>query len=344
MSSDKVRWLAIAAVLSLAGCGDPDDGIETPADTGTTTDSAKSDTFDSALPPDSTTDSGTDDTAIDSRADTEETTTDSTVDSVADSTSDTKTDAIADTIADSSADTKADVADATDASDVSDASDVADASDAADTFDAGPPYRHTITIDGANDFTASAEKLSTTTAGYDAYVTWDASALYVGYSGADIAAGSASKWVQVYIDVDPGASTGATSAEKYNTQQAALPTGHQADYYFAWKTDSSFSQFKKFVGGTTPWSTVTASGVTVAKTGSFVEMKIPFAALGTTPPSKIGLVTFMLNEVGGGEWTYAGLYSGSFTDGYSVAKAIGYWLSGDFASSGFPNATANRKP
>ena len=62
-------------------------------------------------------------------------------------------------------------------------------------MDSGPedsggvsPYRHTITIDGTNDFSPTSEKLATTTTSVDAYVTWDASALYVGYVGSDLGA------------------------------------------------------------------------------------------------------------------------------------------------------------
>ena len=51
-------------------------------------------------------------------------------------------------------------------------------------------WKHTITIDGTNDFTS--DEIFTTTSdasGYDAYMTWDATKFYVGYKGPDIAAG-----------------------------------------------------------------------------------------------------------------------------------------------------------
>ncbi len=213
--------------------------------------------------------------------------------------------------------------------------------------DTGTPYRHTITIDGVNDFTGAAEKLGTTTASFDAYVSWDASALYVGYAGVDIGTGAAAtKWVLVYLDADPGAGIGATKTEVYGAQQHQLPTGFAADAYFAWKTDDSFQQFKKYSGGT--WTTVATSGVTWKRTAatSYVEMRIPFTALGVSP-TKLGVLSFMLNEDSTGPWTWAGLYTGSFVDGLSATatpKAIGYYLLSDLGSTAAPNATANRRP
>lgn len=213
--------------------------------------------------------------------------------------------------------------------------------------DSGTPYRHTITIDGVNDFDAATDKLTTTTPSFDAYVSWDAAALYVGYFGVDIGTGAtANKWLLVYLDADPGAGTGATKSEVYGAQQHQLPTGFAADAYFAWKTDDSFQQFKKYSGGV--WTTLATSGVTWKRTAatSYVEMRIPFTALGVTP-TKLGVVSFMLNEDSTGPWTWAGLYTGSFVDGLSATatpKAIGYYLLSELGSAAAPNATANRKP
>src|SRR5688572_10489783 len=72
-------------------------------------------------------------------------------------------------------------------------------------------YRHTIQIDGVDDF-LSAEQFPTTSAGYGARVTWDNDNIFVGYSGADLdpaAAETATKWLFVYVDADPGMGRGA---------------------------------------------------------------------------------------------------------------------------------------
>ncbi|MGZ3418536.1 MAG: hypothetical protein ACXVEE_11760 [Polyangiales bacterium] len=221
----------------------------------------------------------------------------------------------------------------------------ADVATEASTDSAVAPWRKTIVIDGTNDFSATDEKLSTTSTGYDAFVTWDADALYVGYSGPDIgASASTTKWVFVYLDADPGTSSGASKSEQYNEQAATFPSGFGAEAYFAWRTDGAFSQAKKYAGSA--WSTVATPGVTVARTGSFVEMRIPFSLLGTTTPAKIGTLSFMMNE-GTGQWTYAGLYSGSFTDGFYKTPAtapVTNWLQVDLASSSAPSSLTNRKP
>ena len=80
---------------------------------------------------------------------------------------------------------------------------------------------------------------------------------------------------------------------------------------------------------------------------NFVEIRIPFSALGATAPAKLGVVTFMLNEVSGGESTWAGLWAGSFTDGYfavATPKTIGSYLLADLASPLPPNTISNKKP
>jgi hypothetical protein len=227
--------------------------------------------------------------------------------------------------------------------DTSDAAvpDTADASvaDTRDAADAPAPYRHTITIDGTNDFTAS-EKLTTTSASFDAYVTWDASALYVGYDGPDIAATTASagtKWLFAYLDT--GTATGSATGPTYNTEAPSFPTGLRPGFYLRWKVDDSFSTLEKYAAG---WSTVTTAGVTHARTGNFVEFRIPLAAVGS--PAAVSLVTFMMNEVGGAEACFAGLYSGNFTDGYHATLNITKWLYADFATPLAPNDVLRARP
>jgi hypothetical protein len=267
------------------------------------------------------------------------------IDAVAD-----ETDALDDAKADAEADAPIDTspADALDVGlDTSAAADaIADTAEAATDGapDAAPPWRKTIVIDGTNDFSVADEKLTTTSTGYDAYMSWDGAALYVGYSGADIGPGASStKWLFVYLDADPGAGAGATRTEQYKDQSASLPVGYGAEAYFGWRTDGTFSHAKKFSGGA--WTTVSATGVTVARSGSFVEIKIPFALLGATP-TKLGVVTLMMNE-GSAQWSYGGLYAGSFADGYYAAPAtvpVTYYLQADLASPAPPASLINRKP
>jgi hypothetical protein len=205
-------------------------------------------------------------------------------------------------------------------------------------------YRHTILIDGTNDFTTASERFHTTSgdaSGYFAYVTWDATNLYVGYEGSDISGASSggTKWVFAYLDVDPGAGTGATMGVTYNTETPGFPAGFGAEYYLRWKCDDSFSTLE--VHGAGGWSTDAAAGVTHHRTGSYVEFSIPLASLGT--PSKVGVVTLLMNEAAGVEAAYAGIYADNFTDGYHATVPIAHYLLGDFASSLSPNDPSNEK-
>ncbi len=210
-----------------------------------------------------------------------------------------------------------------------------------DAPDADTTYHHTITIDGVDDF-LSPEQFATTSAGYDARITWDAQNLYVGYSGTDLdpaAADTATKWLFVYLDVDPGMPNGSLVDESYNTQGGTFPTGFRADYYMRWKCDASLLSLKKYNGAA--W----ADDATVPNAGhggSFVELALPRAVLGTS--SKISVVTFMINEKQNAEGTYAGLYAGNFTDGYHPSLLITKFLKIDFASMRDPNSPMNQGP
>jgi len=209
--------------------------------------------------------------------------------------------------------------------------------------DAGPPWKHTIVVDGVNDYYLAQEKFQTTSIGYEAFITWDDSNIYVAYSGADIgSSASANKWVFAYIDVDPGMATGPASAERYTNQAPRFPAGFGAEYYLRWRTDNADAAIKNWDGAS--WAFVTTT-VTKQKLGGYVELRFPRSTLGTS--TRFGLVTFMMNEQAGGEWTYAGLYSDSFVDGYSPAtapKVFTKYLLIDTTTPAAPNATSRIKP
>jgi hypothetical protein len=219
--------------------------------------------------------------------------------------------------------------------------DAANPPDAA--LDAGTlPYRHTLTIDGANDF-AAGDTFATTSAGYTAFVTWDATTLYLGYQGPDLdptAPNTDSKWVFAYVDVDPGAATGEAHSLIYNTQRATFPTGFGAEYYVRWKCDGTFATIESGDGSGT-WTTIAAT-VTSGRAGDFLELAVPLDTVGN--PAVLGVETWMINEQATVEGTYAGLYATNFTDGYYPDLALTSYLRADFASANAPNDPANRRP
>jgi len=202
-------------------------------------------------------------------------------------------------------------------------------------------YSHTITIDGVDDFVAS-ETFPTTSTGYTARVAWDADNLYIGYSGPDLdptALDTSTKWMFVYLDLDPDQATGATQSELYNTQRATFPSGFSADLYARWKCDATFDTLEHFDGGDL-WSTIaTPVG---GHAGDFVEFAIPRAQLGGA--QVVGLVTWMINEKPNFEGSFAGLYADNFVDGYAQDLSLTGYLKVDFTSTAAPNDPANRAP
>jgi hypothetical protein len=220
------------------------------------------------------------------------------------------------------------------------ASDAAPGADA-EPADAAGPWRHTIAIDGVDDF-AEGERFATTTAGHGARVTWDTAALYVGFQGADVAAAAASTWMFVYLDVDPGQGSGALVGEQYNSQRPSFAAGFGAEYYLRRQASGAVTDLKAFDGG--GW-TVALDGVEAARSGDFVELALPLAALGAGDAiDRLGVTIFWLNEADLAEWSYGGLYPDAFVDGYHAELAIGRWLELDRSAAAPPGDPGNARP
>lgn len=192
-------------------------------------------------------------------------------------------------------------------------------------------------IDGTNDFTAG-EKLATTSPGYDGYVSWDDKKIYFGMSGGDVGSGSASKWVLIYLDGNPG-NAGSATGITYDclggctAQQAHLPFA--AGYHLRWKADGNYTNLQKWNG--TAWTDVGPIS-TVARKGTFMELSITRALLGA--PTRLKLHMNMLIEQSGAEWTYAGVPSTSFKDGPPPSPAFTKYYDFDLADPKPPNAYA----
>ncbi len=209
-------------------------------------------------------------------------------------------------------------------------------------LDAAGPYRHTIAIDGTDDFVPAEIFATTSSPSFSARITWDATNLYLGYSGPDLdpsTANASTKWVFAYLDVDPGAATGAATSLTYNTQSATFPQGFGAEYYLRYKCDATFSSLEMYDGAT--WTTA-ATAPLAAHGGQYMEMSIPRAALGD--PSTLGIVTWMINEGANIESSYAGLYADNFTDGYAISLRLTKYLKADFSATRVPNDPANAAP
>ncbi len=202
--------------------------------------------------------------------------------------------------------------------------------------DEGCRYSHTIVIDGYNDFVAATERIGTTSPGYDAWVTWDSTHLYVGYSGTDIAASDSHKWMLLYFDFLSG-SAGLPVGVTYNTQALVFPAGFTGDFEMALRSDGWDYAHRVDAGA---W--VSLGNTTVAdnyyRRIYYCEMQIPFVALGD--PVTFGMTIVLVNDTVGQEWTYGGLYPDAFTDGYN--PAVQHYLLVDRTASAAPNAPQNK--
>lgn len=197
-------------------------------------------------------------------------------------------------------------------------------------------FTHTITIDGTNDFTANETFVSSTT-GYTTYVTWDATYVYIGYTGADVSSGAsnaASRWVVAYIGATSGTNTGIT----YNTQTPGMPTGFNAKYQLRFKGDGSYTNTQVYTSswGDAAWD-FTGD---VFRTGTYVEFRLPRVDIGS--PTTLKVAVNMLFEFGGSESSYGVTPSTSFTDGYNPSYAK--YLSCNLNSSAMPTTACTILP
>ncbi len=198
---------------------------------------------------------------------------------------------------------------------------------------------HTITIDGTNDFNATNEQMSTTsgTTLY-AYVTWDASNIYIGLSG-NTPGGSITdndRVYHIYIDTDP--QTTLTSGN--GTTDGIIWRWHptlpfNADYHYAFKT-VDLSQYKNYYsGGSWGSSSFTTSNY---KGSGYWEISISRSDIGS--PSAINLIVYVEEDWGGGS-ICGGLPSNLFTN-TSTQGAIAfnnYWKGYELTSGLNPNST-----
>ncbi|MBE7485200.1 MAG: Ig-like domain-containing protein [Polyangiaceae bacterium] len=189
-------------------------------------------------------------------------------------------------------------------------------------------YFHTITIDGVNDFAAN-ETFTTSSAGYSGYLAWDNAYLYVGMSGADVGANSATKWLLLYFSGTPGTTTGVT----YNTQQPTLP--FSARWHARWRTNNSYTNAQLWSGSAWGEASWDFTG-DVYQAGTFVEMRVPLVDIGS--PTTLSLHMGMLNEQGSVEATYAAVPSSSHANGYdpNFGKYLELALTGSVAPNASP--------
>lgn len=201
-------------------------------------------------------------------------------------------------------------------------------------------------VDGTNDFApgetfeTSSAATATSTA-YTAYVSWDATKVYFGMTGADIGATSSQKWLLIYMDGNPGnagsslgasfdCSGGCTSV----AQQAKL--GFSAGFLFLYKTSGDYTRLLKWNG-----TKFDSSGFDpdVKKSGNFLELSIPRTVLGSPTTLKTNIL--MSVESPTDAWTYAVVPKSAWTDGrFAPPQTLTKYFAFDLDSTKAPNTFA----
>ena len=169
--------------------------------------------------------------------------------------------------------------------------------------------RHTIVIDGVNDFFSDEKHETTSSAsGYFAYLTWDTDNLYLGCEGFYVGDPGGQRWVVWYLDTADGEGTQTTF--EIGTQQPALPDEFFSEYMILWACDNTQLTVNRFEGGDwILWPAPTDHFLS----GNYMEMSIPWEWLNT--PDILKVVSSHIKE-DVPEWTYAGLPADTFVDGY----------------------------
>lgn len=193
----------------------------------------------------------------------------------------------------------------------------------------------TISIDGTNDFDSGTERFSTTsgTTIY-AYVTWDASFLYVGFSGSTPSGTLTDndRVYHIYIDTDPEETptngTGTTDGEAWRWDPT-LP--FTANYHYAFKTVDNSEVTREYSGSWGDASMTTSNW----KGSGYWELSIDRSTIGS--PDEIYLTAYVEEDWAGGN-ICGGIPSNQFTN-TTTSGAISFsnWLGFTLRSGETPN-------
>lgn len=196
-------------------------------------------------------------------------------------------------------------------------------------------YRHTIAIDGTNDFLPGETFDTTSGANHTAYVAWDDDTLYLGMKGTTIDDADVSKWLVAYFGPIPLGSQQASSVgDQYQTQTPTLT--FQATHYVRWKGDNGFTWLKHFDGDAWTDDYELAAGTDYQQNGDFVELRLPLENIGE-PADWLKFAMGMLDEEVGSETTYAGVPDNTFPTGDGPDRDFEKRFEFDFAGDKFPN-------
>jgi hypothetical protein len=129
--------------------------------------------------------------------------------------------------------------------------------------------------------------------------------------GPDVADMSGTRWLLAYLGSPAAASTGTTVGQPYGGGMISPTLPFAASWHFRAKSGGdNYSSVMAYMGS---WveSGFDLTG-DVFRSGDFIEARIPLSELGN--PADLRLHLSMVNEQAGGQYSFAGVPSTSFTD------------------------------
>jgi len=174
---------------------------------------------------------------------------------------------------------------------------------------------HTVSFSGtpSSDF-ASDEAVSTSSGGVTAYLTWDATNLYLAY------AANNGEPVVIYIDTDPQLTptngTGTTGGFNYDGITPSLP--FTANFVAFLK--NGYQEYRTWTGSA--WSSNTTTGISTYFGTNTEEYSIPWSTMGGKPTT----VYFLMYKDNGGTYVY-GQAPAQVSDGTNSSPTFAYFYS-----------------
>ncbi|MCR4417169.1 MAG: T9SS type A sorting domain-containing protein [Ignavibacteria bacterium] len=199
-------------------------------------------------------------------------------------------------------------------------------------------------------------KIGSDGSGIDFYVNWDATYLYLGWSGGNTV--YSSDMYYAAIDTDPDGTNGTTDAIE---GVGFITGGQKPDYYVVYENNSSFygvpvSEGNAFEvynvsGGTWNWVSRTggddgtSSQVVFSGTGGEVRLRIPWSTLGGfTPGSGAKLGILMWNNNSSGNYMWARVPNTNPPNGSTPKTLDRYFVYSSTAAGVNPASDANDTP
>jgi hypothetical protein len=204
---------------------------------------------------------------------------------------------------------------------------------------------HEIEIDGSNDFTTSEEQFSSTSGtSLYGYITWDASYIYFGVSGASPAGTvtDGNRVYHIYLDTDPHTTpttgNGTTDGETWRWDPT-LP--FNADYHYVFKTIDNSEIRRKYDSG---WTDVVSGEMTTSnwKGSGYWEMRMERSTIGS--PSQIYVVMYVEEDWAVNSYICGGVPSSLFTNTTTQGAITlnSHWLGFNLTTGVTPNDASNQ--